>query len=1095
MTEEMIFIRALEMAADQRSAFVDAACACDPGLRERIAILLRAHDEPGSFLGNPASMPGGIEPEAGEGPGSLIGPYKLLELIGEGGMGSVYMAEQSAPVRRMVAVKVIKPGMDSRQVLARFEAERQALALMDHPNIARVLDAGTTDRGRPYFVMELVKGIAITRYCDERRLTPRERLELFIAVCRAVQHAHQKGIIHRDLKPSNVLVALYDGRPVPKVIDFGVAKATGRKLTEATLFTGFGTVVGTPEYMSPEQAELNQLDVDTRSDIYSLGVLLYELLTGTTPLDRDRLKQAAMLEMLRVIREEDPQRPSARLSTTQELASIAASRSVDARRLAGLVRGELDWIVMKALEKDRNRRYDTAQGLARDVELHLRDEPISAGPPTAAYRLAKFARRNRGTVLAGSLMLGLLGAGVAETSWGLWRSIREGRAKDEARRETEIHSTRAREIVDRMLTRVGQYLLADVPGMEHARREILEDALAYYREFSRSRGGDASFTIDTALAHQRYGSILAMLGRSNEAIGAFDEALAILTGLSADGEAGARKLEALVETHLSRAAAFEPSTDDAVAGLGSAMEFARRLATAHPTRSGVRRIAWHTIVSYAQAMSHFDRNAALALIEETLSEVDHAEPAERSQLAWSLASASAILESLARRDEAIARIEQAVAIAEDLADSTGDQSARVNLATFLMQRSRFIDSRASKESAVDDARRGVALLEQLTRDYPSTPRLRSSLDFARMVLADVLSKADRRAEAETTYRRLIDDLAARPAPAHPTRRLGQPSLELAALPLITTYAHAFRYSLFDSADDTLARAISAHIHLGLLLDREGRAAEADEIFARIHALLDDADQHAKDDASTRIDLAIANARAAYGFELAKRPRDAEVRNRRSLEMFERADAIVDSSLALREKRASEHYRRGRILGALGRDREASESYRIAADFYEALVDLESDRREAFRYARAACLNNGARSLVKPSGATRVDAEQAERFSLAALDLYPKRGDFLNTLGIVRYRLGDLARAAETLSESMSRRNGGDAADWFPLAIVRLRLGDEPEARRLFTRATEWMERHAPNDPDLIALRDEARAAIHPGSAAKPESPGDLQPLR
>ncbi|QDV32364.1 WD40 domain-containing protein [Tautonia plasticadhaerens] len=460
MDEERLFHLALEKPAGERAAFLEEACVSNPVVREHLEALLRAYEYPDSFLGKPAvnlgaaveSPPdrhagGGdsgatedVAPGARsltEGPGSRIGPYKLLQPIGEGGMGTVYMAEQTRPVRRLVALKVIKDGMDRRQVLARFEAERQALALMDHPNIAKVLDAGSTDSGRPYFVMELVKGIPITTFCDERRLTPRERLELFVPVCRAVQHAHQKGVIHRDLKPSNVLVALYDGRPVPRVIDFGVAKATGPKLTERTLFTEFGSIIGTPQYMSPEQAELNQLDVDTRSDIYSLGVLLYELLTGTTPLERRRLEETALLELLRLVREEEPPKPSTRLRTTAALPAIAERRGLEPKRLGTLVRGELDWIVMKCLEKDRNRRYETANSLATDLRRYLDDEPVLACPPTPAYRFRKFARRHkRALTMAGVALAGLLLAviGLAASTVFIWR------AKDELIRSLYFQS-------------------------------------------------------------------------------------------------------------------------------------------------------------------------------------------------------------------------------------------------------------------------------------------------------------------------------------------------------------------------------------------------------------------------------------------------------------------------------------------------------------------------------------------------------------------------------------------------------------------------------------------------------------------------------
>jgi eukaryotic-like serine/threonine-protein kinase len=354
-----------------------------------------------------------------ERPGTRIGVYKILQLIGEGGFGSVFLAEQEQPVRRKVALKIIKLGMDTRQVVARFEQERQALAMMDHPGIARVLDAGSTETGRPYFVMELVKGDPIVEYCDKQSLPIRERLEIFSQVCQAVQHAHTKGIIHRDIKPSNVLVSVLDGRPQAKVIDFGIAKATSARLTEKTLFTEHRALIGTPEYMSPEQAE-GSLDIDTRSDVYSLGVLLYELLTGTTPFDPKTLRSAAYAEIQRIIREVEPPRPSTRLSEqSQTMAGIAARRHVEPRRLGVLLRGELDWIVMKAMEKDRTRRYETASGLWSDVQRYLGGEAVHAAPPSAGYRIGKFVRRHRGAVIAGGALVGTLLLGVVGTSVGL----------------------------------------------------------------------------------------------------------------------------------------------------------------------------------------------------------------------------------------------------------------------------------------------------------------------------------------------------------------------------------------------------------------------------------------------------------------------------------------------------------------------------------------------------------------------------------------------------------------------------------------------------------------------------------------------------
>src|SRR3954452_6957674 len=418
LTEEDIFKIAVAIpSAQARNSYLAQACGDDPALHKRVVALLQIAGEEQSFLEKPpAEFVQTIErPPITEKPGDRVGPYKLMEQIGEGGFGLVFVAEQHQPVRRKVALKVIKPGMDTRGVVARFEAERQALAMMDHPHIAKVLDAGTTESGRPYFVMELVRGVPITKYCDDKQLPIRDRLQLFMQVCQAVQHAHQKGIIHRDIKPNNVLVAEYDDRAIPKVIDFGVAKATAQKLTECTMFTEFGQVLGTMEYMSPEQSKFNQLDIDTRSDIYSLGVMLYELLAGSTPFESKRLKEAAFDEMLRIIREEEPPKPSTRLTSSETLPSIAANRQIEPARLSKDVRGELDWIVMKALEKDRNHRYETASSFASDIERHLQDEPVEAGPPSPTYRLRKFSRRHKAVLFGASAVAAVLFSGLIGT--------------------------------------------------------------------------------------------------------------------------------------------------------------------------------------------------------------------------------------------------------------------------------------------------------------------------------------------------------------------------------------------------------------------------------------------------------------------------------------------------------------------------------------------------------------------------------------------------------------------------------------------------------------------------------------------------------
>jgi serine/threonine protein kinase/Tfp pilus assembly protein PilF len=595
MNERSIFMEALDFGEPrERSAYIDRACGGDERLRARVEALLRRHHANDKLVLDriPAIDPTATEdmPRPAEEPGNSIGPYKLREQIGEGGMGVVYVAEQTQPVRRKVALKIIKPGMDTKQVIARFEAERQALAMMDHPNIAKVFDAGATNTnsksetsnpkseknpkfeirnpkrdqqnagsgsaaaggpvpglgasdleyssdfefgssdlpvgssnlngGRPYFVMELVRGMPITDYCDRERLSIPDRLELFVQVCRAVQHAHQKGIIHRDLKPSNILVTIIDGAAVPKVIDFGVAKATGGSLTERTVYTAFQQFIGTPLYMSPEQADLSGMDVDTRSDIYSLGVLLYELLTGTTPFDQETFRQAAFDELRRIIREQEPPKPSTRLSSLGATrTTVSANRQADARQLDRAVRGELDWIVMKALEKDRRQRYETANDFASDVMRYLTDKPVEACPPSVGYRLRKFARRNRGPVAAGLAVALLLVLGTLGTSIGLVSALRaERNATQEKERATaaEAQAKEEADIAKAVTDFFTKDLLPETSPYKNPRNKkvTMEEALGHAAariagKFSQRPLIEAGIRLHIGIAYQRLGDLTA----------------------------------------------------------------------------------------------------------------------------------------------------------------------------------------------------------------------------------------------------------------------------------------------------------------------------------------------------------------------------------------------------------------------------------------------------------------------------------------------------------------------------------------------------------------------------------------------------------
>jgi serine/threonine protein kinase/tetratricopeptide (TPR) repeat protein len=853
-----IFAQALECAtANERTSFLNDACASDGALRQDVEQLLAAHERAGDFLQQPAvddDFTVDDPPRIGEGPGTWIGGYRLLEQIGEGGMGVVFMAEQERPVRRRVALKIIKPGMDTREVIARFQAEQQALALMDHPSIAKVFDAGITESGRPYFVMELVQGVPITDYCDQCHLTTRDRLALFVNVCQAIQHAHQKGVIHRDIKPTNVLVAIQDGEPAPKIIDFGVAKALNQRLTEHTLATGFAQMIGTPLYMSPEQAELSPLGADTRSDIYSLGVLLYELLTGTTPFDKERLHSASYDELRRIICEEEPPHPSARFisltgtsepsrtdpdsisqretaaesETADPATTIAEHRRTDPRRLVQTIRGELDWIVMTCLEKDRNRRYETASDLAADIGCYLRDEPVAASPPSTAYRLRKFVRRNYGalTTAAAVLVTVLLGLATSTILIAQQRNAARAAAErerlaaqlaDAERKRAEVNFRAARDAVDRLFTKEAEQM-ADQPHMAQIRRTLLEDALEFYEQFLEQKGEDPSVRHEAARAAWRVGTIAELLGRPEQAERALRRATEQLQVLSRNSPSRREYRDDLVKSRMALAYRFQMTRQDEnwIAERRTLLDVAEQCVADFPTIPSYRHqlASAHTDLGNAlkesrpsEAEHHFRR--ALQILDESRADFPNV-PDDRFGRSHCHLWLGVLLLDTSRLDEAEVDLRKTVQLREQLAAEQPENLNRKTDLTHSQLRLIGVLLKVNKFGEAESlAKKIIAVHEELVDSFPGIFSYRHRLHEAYELLSESLRLAGRTQEAEDALRRaiLIDEQIAEIWPdanRHPTH-IGW-----------------------------------HHYNLGLLVYDSGRVEEAADLFRQAQAVFEDA---------------------------------------------------------------------------------------------------------------------------------------------------------------------------------------------------------------------------------------------------------------